>query len=233
MLKNKVAILGAVLILSVLFTSQAAAQSKLKIVVLANSIDSAQASDFFGFLKNKGKEVIQINASNFESYKKEKFVVILGGPDAYEGVGEIVKQVINSSEQDFLRTKGSRKMLVRTGVWEKGQVVFIIAGSDRGQTKKAHEENRDGMHGRVEEEQTVKVEIRGFAYSPAKVTISRGTTVKWTNYDTSAHTATKYGAFDSGTLVKGDSWNYTFEQEGVFEYMCSFHPYIRGTVEVK
>ncbi len=119
------------------------ATSKRKTVIFANSIDFANAVDFFDFLKNKGHEVITPSTTVLENYKKEKFIIILGGPDAPEGVGEVVRQVLSEDEQKFLRQKGNRKMFVKTNVWTQGQVVFVIAGSDRTETKKAHEENRD------------------------------------------------------------------------------------------
>ncbi len=123
------------------------AVGKPRIVVLANSIDYNLASEFFGFLKNNGIEVISTNAQNFDRYKTEKFIVILGGPDAYEGVGAIVQSpgLLISEEQNFVRTKGNRKMFVKTNVWTQGQRVFIIAGSDRYQTQSAHLENREGV----------------------------------------------------------------------------------------
>lgn len=113
-----------------------------KIVVLANSIDYSLASSFFGFLKNNGIEILHTNASNFERFKTEKFIVILGGPDAYEGVGTVVKQVLPLSVQNRIRAKGSHGMYVSTNAWSQGQVVYVVAGSDRQQTKLASEENR-------------------------------------------------------------------------------------------
>jgi len=115
------------------------------IVLLANSIDYALAGDFISYLENKGTYVKRINASEFANYREEKFIVILGGPDAPEGVGEIVKEYLTKEEQSFLRTKGSRKMHVKTvqATTQTGeQKIFIFAGSDRNETKKAHEENR-------------------------------------------------------------------------------------------
>lgn len=119
---------------------------KPKIVLLANSIDYALASEFFGFLKDKGIEVTQANADNFEQYKNEKFIVILGGSDAYEGVGDVVKQVLTKEEQDWLREKGNRKMFVKANVWTQGQVVMVIAGNDRLETQKANSENKENVH---------------------------------------------------------------------------------------
>ncbi len=230
-MKNLLIVCAIVLILSSA-AAAAAPSSKLKVVVVANSIDSALASDFFGFLKNKGKEVISANASDFGNYSNEKFIVILGGPDAPEGIGAIVRQVLSESEQNAIREKGSAKMYVKPNAFAQGQVVFVIAGSDRERTKKAHEENRDAMHAKIAEEGR-EVAIRGTAYSPAKLSIKKGETVRWINYDDTAHTVTKSGFFDSGALRKGDVWSYTFDREGVYDYTCTFHATMRGSVEVK
>ncbi len=83
---------------------------KPKVVILSNSIDYARALDFVEFLENNGMEVIRASATDFDQYKNERFIVILGGPDAPEGVGEIVQRVLTGDEQDYLREKGNRKM---------------------------------------------------------------------------------------------------------------------------
>jgi parallel beta-helix repeat protein len=125
------------------------AAPKPKIVLLANSIDLNLSSNFTVFLKGQGVDIIYVNASNFSEYKQERFIVILGGPDAYEGVGEIVREVLNESEQGWLREKGNRRMYVKTNVWRTGQVVMIIAGSDREETQKACEENKGEVKGKI------------------------------------------------------------------------------------
>lgn len=129
----------------------AAAETPAKpgIVLLANDIDYSLANDFFGFLRNRGMEVTRVTAQEFDAKKEEKFIVILGGPDAYDGVGEKVRKALTVEEENYLREKGNRKMYVKTNVWRKGQVVYIIAGSDRNETRKAHEENREKLDKKV------------------------------------------------------------------------------------
>jgi len=120
---------------------------KLRIIVLANSIDYELAAEFFGFLGNKGMDVTHVDAAEFKDggYKEEKFVVILGGPDAPEGIGEIVQNITSSEEQDAIRQKGSRKKYVKTNTWTSGQRVMVIAGSDRNETKNTEDENQDSV----------------------------------------------------------------------------------------
>ncbi len=127
---------------------------RYKITVLANSIDSGGAVSFVEFLKNKNYEVAIINASEFGKHKKEKFIVVLGGPDAPEGIGTIVREVLSESEQNAIRENGSAKMYTKSNVWMYGQVVLVVAGSDRSGTKKAHEENVDKVDERAREAQS-------------------------------------------------------------------------------
>lgn len=79
---------------------------------------------------------------------------------------------------------------------------------------------------------TVEVTIQNFAFNPGSVTISSGDTVKWTNMDSTAHTITGTD-FSSGNLNKGDSYENTFAKAGTYDYHCSIHPSMTGTVIVK
>jgi hypothetical protein len=105
--------------------------SKVRIVVLANSIDFELATDFFAFLGNKGIETVHSTASYFNQYKEEKFIVILGGPDAPEGVGSIVQEALSEVEENSVREAGARKKYIKTNIWDLGQRVMVIAGSNR------------------------------------------------------------------------------------------------------
>ncbi len=78
------------------------------------------------------------------------------------------------------------------------------------------------------------VKIKGFAYSPPTLTVAKGTTVEFTNQDSTNHTATSKsgGAFDTGTIGQGESKAVTLEKPGSFAYFCSFHPFMQGTITV-
>ncbi|MFQ5975678.1 MAG: hypothetical protein ACE5J5_05130 [Candidatus Hydrothermarchaeales archaeon] len=118
---------------------------KPQIVILANPIDYGLASDFFGFLRNKGLEIVHATPDDFDQYKNKKFIVILGGPDAYDGVGGIVQEVLSEVEQNSIREAGARKKYVKTNIWSQGQRVTVIAGSDRNETKNTEDENKDSV----------------------------------------------------------------------------------------
>jgi nitrite reductase (NO-forming) len=71
-------------------------------------------------------------------------------------------------------------------------------------------------------------------YSVNVLTVAPGTTVTWTNNDPAMpHTVTAVdGSFDSGQIASGQSWSYTFNTPGEFEYYCTLHPWMRAKVIV-
>jgi len=78
------------------------------------------------------------------------------------------------------------------------------------------------------------VQIENFAFAPATLTISAGTTVTWKNDDDSPHRiGDQNGAFRSGALDTDDTFSHTFAQPGEFPYICTLHPYMVGKIVVK
>ena len=76
------------------------------------------------------------------------------------------------------------------------------------------------------------VEIKQFKFGPAEVHVAVGGTVTWTNADNQKHTATESGGFDAGAIEAGSTGTATFDTAGTFAYICSFHPFMKGTVVV-
>jgi plastocyanin len=73
-----------------------------------------------------------------------------------------------------------------------------------------------------------------FAFSPRTIVITAGDTVRWVNNSSTSegHTATGKN-FDSGFMKPGDRYSHTFKDPGSFSYICSIHPFMKGTVTVK
>ena len=79
------------------------------------------------------------------------------------------------------------------------------------------------------------VTIQNFAFLPGDITIKKGTTVTWTNNDSTAHSVNETDnqkGPDSGDLNPGDKYSFTFDQTGTFKYRCNLHPEMLGTVTV-
>ncbi len=77
------------------------------------------------------------------------------------------------------------------------------------------------------------VRIQNFAFTPAPITVTPGTTVVWTNADAIPHTTTgKDKQWDSGPIQPGTSFKVTFDKAGTYTYACAIHPFMQGTVVV-
>ncbi|MGF2034547.1 MAG: cupredoxin family copper-binding protein [Nostoc sp. CmiVER01] len=77
------------------------------------------------------------------------------------------------------------------------------------------------------------VKIRNFKFEPANLAIAVGKTVQFLNVDEEPHTATSTdGTFNSKALDTNQTWNYTATKPGVYPYICSVHPFMKGTLTV-
>ena len=75
--------------------------------------------------------------------------------------------------------------------------------------------------------------IQAFMFNPDTVAIHVGERITVTNRDPAAHTFTdKGGAFDSGVLGRDQSRTLTFSTKGTFEFWCSIHHSMTGTLTV-
>jgi len=72
-----------------------------------------------------------------------------------------------------------------------------------------------------------------FGYSPSAVSITAGDTVTWTNNGTTpvGHNVAS-ADFNSGTLQNGESYSHVFTTAGTVNYVCTIHPFMKGTVTV-
>jgi plastocyanin len=79
-----------------------------------------------------------------------------------------------------------------------------------------------------------EVSIENFEYIPETITVAAGTRVVWTNQDSIQHTVThRNDLFDSGLMGRGESFSYTFNEPGEYEYYCIPHPFMVGRVTVE
>jgi plastocyanin len=78
------------------------------------------------------------------------------------------------------------------------------------------------------------------AYSPNPIDVKVGEGVTWTNDDSQIHTATSGAAgaadagsvFDSGILSPDATFDFVFDTAGTYDYHCTMHPQMVGTVNV-
>jgi len=76
-------------------------------------------------------------------------------------------------------------------------------------------------------------------FSPSELPILLGSNVTWLNDGGVIHTVTSGnplegpdGTFDSGIIMSGDTFSHTFTEAGNYQYFCTIHPWMTGTVIV-
>jgi plastocyanin len=80
----------------------------------------------------------------------------------------------------------------------------------------------------------VRVTIMNFAFAPARVVVSPGTRIVWTNEDSDPHTVTTdRPGFSSQALDTGQRYSHTLRTLGSYPYHCTIHPFMHGLVVVK
>ncbi len=107
--------------------------------------------------------------------------------------------------------------------------LFMVSCSSPQQT--------DGVEESPEEMAPAEGEVvmQGITFQPPEITVQVGTAVTWVNEDSVSHTVTSgtrgeaTGEFDA-SVAPGESFSFTFEEAGRFDYFCSIHPGMDGSV---
>lgn len=82
----------------------------------------------------------------------------------------------------------------------------------------------------------VAVSIYDFGFDPPQLEIEAGTTVTWTNDGAVEHTTVHFNegkkTWDSDIMEPGDTYSYTFDDAGTFDYLCGLHPDMMAEIVV-
>jgi hypothetical protein len=122
--------MGLLLLLS--FLSAAVADEKLTIIANQKSLDLAK--DLISTLNNESIP-ISVALDNYDKVKKEKYIFVLGGADAF------TKQVLTKEDIDSANQAGG-KLYTRQDVFVQGQVIVVFAGQDEAAAANARKNNR-------------------------------------------------------------------------------------------
>ncbi len=79
----------------------------------------------------------------------------------------------------------------------------------------------------------ISVSINNFSFVPASEVVKLGTVIVWTNNDSVPHTVNGGSVFSSAVLQPGDTFSFTFNRLGTFNYTCSIHPSMKGQIIVQ
>jgi len=101
-----------------------------KLIVVSNKATYDLSEPVLKFIETRGVPVLRLTADKFDAYKSSKYIVLLGGPNASEGVGCFAKQLLSSEEQSEMTQMGNKKMYLKTNKWADEQYILVFAGFD-------------------------------------------------------------------------------------------------------
>ena len=85
----------------------------------------------------------------------------------------------------------------------------------------------------VARSEEVVVRIENFTFSPAELTVKKGTTVTWENGDDIPHSVVEANTkFRSKALDTGEKFTMTVAEAGEIDYFCGLHPHMKGKIFV-
>lgn len=78
------------------------------------------------------------------------------------------------------------------------------------------------------------IKIDNFTFTPATITVSVGSTIRWTNRDDIPHNVVSEDkSFKSKAMDTDEQFSYTFTKPGTYNYFCSIHPKMTGKIIVE
>jgi plastocyanin len=79
-----------------------------------------------------------------------------------------------------------------------------------------------------------QVSMKDIKFNPGTATIKAGGKVTWTNDDSVGHdvTADDFESGSPGGIQGGSTYSHTFKKPGTYDYVCSVHPGMKGSIKV-
>jgi plastocyanin len=79
-----------------------------------------------------------------------------------------------------------------------------------------------------------EIAIESFAFTPTRLVVQQGDVITWVNRDVVRHDATMLDrSGGTGPILSGATGSITATKPGIFDYMCSRHPDMKGTIVVE
>lgn len=136
----------------------------------------------------------------------------------------------SSSSNNFLQTATFTHQYNRNGVFT---VTFTVTDNQNLTATSSLTVNVGTGTGNGNGNNNRQIEISNFAFVPSTLTIPAGTTITWVNRDSSNHNiVSDTSLFNSGILSQNQTYSYTFNQTGTYNYHCGIHPNMTGTIIV-
>jgi plastocyanin len=129
--------------------------------------------------------------------------------------GDVMKQPADH------RFVGARPRLVLAALAGLLALALSACGTSGATTAAPAADNNDGP----------TVTIQDLAYTPQSLTVAAGDSVTWVWQDGAVAHDVKGDGFQSEVMTEG-SFRHRFTTPGSYDYLCTLHPNMTGTIEV-
>ncbi|MCC7572320.1 MAG: rhodanese-like domain-containing protein [Candidatus Methanofastidiosum sp.] len=145
-------ILALFILLFLVVSSVTVVSSQKNVALVANSIDYNLNSNIISILQSRGMNIVYFGRTD-TGYNSYPYIIILGGPDAPDHTGFLATQILLPNERNNLRNMpGYQVFYEKRDQWLARQKVFVIAGSDRENTRFAVQSNLVTLIDRIVED---------------------------------------------------------------------------------
>lgn len=114
-------------------------------------------------------------------------------------------------------------------------IILILALAGVAYLKTRKNTNNPNQQNTQTSQEKSLITIENFKYSPSTLTVKAGDTINVTNKDMPDHTITADdGSFDTGLISQNGSVSFVAPSKtGTYQYHCTSHPYMKGTIIVE
>nr|WP_319377292.1 cupredoxin domain-containing protein [uncultured Methanoregula sp.] len=77
------------------------------------------------------------------------------------------------------------------------------------------------------------ITISKSTFNPSQYTVTTGANVRWVNNDDKIHRLKFLDGIQSQIIGVGQSYTRSFDKPGIYDYTCTLHPSMQGTITVE
>lgn len=113
------------------------------LIIVATPSAQKVSQSWLDFLMTKEVSFKAVSPEEFDNYKLESYIVIMGGLNESGGIKKIIKDALSDEEISQVSQAGKGGMYLKSNKWAMGQQVMVLAGYDQSAALKARTDNKD------------------------------------------------------------------------------------------
>ena len=114
-----------------------------ELIVVASKATYEASQKWVDFLTFNEVPLKHVIPQEFDTYKRNKYMVIMGGLDEADGIKGLAKELLDEGEFKDVSRKGNGDIFLKFQVYDPMQTIIMFTGSDMAAAEKARQDNRE------------------------------------------------------------------------------------------